>query len=72
MLRAESRAWLGLLGRAVWGGVSVSLVLAALVLLAAPAEAANEQTGSGSMRLTAPTLAVHRHWTPGLRSGLWV
>ena len=45
MLRAESRAWLGLLGRAVWGGVSVSLVLAALVLLAAPAEAANEQTG---------------------------
>ena len=45
MLRAESRAWLGLLGRAVWSGVSVSLVLAALVLLAAPAEAANEQTG---------------------------
>ena len=42
MLRAESRAWLGLLGRAVWSGVSVSLVLAALVLLAAPAEAANE------------------------------
>lgn len=45
MLRAESRAWLGLLGRALWGGLSVSLVLAALVMLVGPAEAAAEQAG---------------------------
>ena len=45
MLRAESRAWLGLLGRALWGGLSVSLLLAALVMLVGPAEAAGEQAG---------------------------
>ena len=45
MSHAESPGWLGLLGCAVWGRVSVSLMLAVLMLPTGPAEAASEQTG---------------------------